>query len=103
MFARFTKSPMFVDPKAPHRESANENKRLRPTGDSYVWVGRSDFPIRTWGADGFHANPYTSSLIPGQKAKVTIVVRDLVDRFGSLEFEGTILVTRVDSFGLHAR
>jgi hypothetical protein len=34
---------------------------------------------------------------------VTIVVRDLVDRFGSLEFEGTILVTRVDSFGLHAR
>ena len=75
---------------------------LRPQGDSFVRVGRTDFPVRLWSRRGFVAAPFNGALVPGQLARVKLTVRDWHDPDGGLSVEDQIVVESVDENGLRA-
>lgn len=78
--------------------------RLSPFGDSYVRIGGRDYPLRNWTESGFLAGPFDGALVPGQRAKVKLVVRDWHDRDGPLRIDNLdVQVLRTDRYGLAAR
>mgnify|MGYP003676789242 FL=1 len=76
---------------------------LRPRGDSYVRIGRSDYPIHCWSPAGFTLAPYTGSLISRQKARVNMLVRDIHDPDGPLAIDGEVIVDVAENGILSAR
>lgn len=79
-------------------------RRLEPHGDSYARIDGRDHPIRNWSEEGLLLSPYIGSLVPGQRATLSVVIRDWHDPDGVLRLDGlAIVVLRIDRFGLAAR
>ena len=76
---------------------------IRPRGDSYVRIGRSDYPVNCWSPTGFTLAPYTGSLIRRQKARVSMLVRDIHDPDGPLTVDGEVIVDVAEDGILSAR
>jgi hypothetical protein len=76
---------------------------LRPRGDSYVRIDRRDYPLQCWSPAGFTLSPYNGSLIQRQKARVSMLVRDIHDPDGPLEIDGEVIVDIVGNGILAAR
>lgn len=96
----FFKKPLPQDDKI---SSAWSPDWLRPKGDSFVRIGNTDYQIRSWGLDGFLAAPYDGALIYGQKARVSVTIRDIHDPEGALSIDAEITVTGIDEHGLRAK
>lgn len=76
---------------------------IRPRGDSFVRIGRSDYPVNCWSPAGFTLSPYTGSLIPRQKARVSMLVRDIHDPDGPLAIDGEVIIDVAGNGVLSAR
>lgn len=78
--------------------------RLRPHGDSYVRIDGRDHPLRNWSEDGLLVYPFVGALVPGQRATLSVVIRDWHDPDGTLRLDNLpVTVLRIDRFGLAAR
>ena len=79
-------------------------RRLAPHGDSYVRIDGRDHPLKNWSEDGLLVEPYVGALVPGQRAVLSVVIRDWHDRDGTLRLDKiAVTVLRIDRFGLAAR
>lgn len=76
---------------------------LRPRGDAYVRIANHDYALRAWSRTGFLAAPFDGDLVPGQKARATLVVRDFHDKDGGLTLTDEVTVQRIDGHGLMAK
>ncbi len=54
-------------------------RRLRPHGDSYARIDGRDFAIRNWSEEGVLLTPYVGPLVQGQRAVLSVVIRDWHD------------------------
>ena len=95
--------PFLSRPRTPVTDRRRQ-RRLRPHGDSYARIDGRDFAIRNWSEDGVLIAPYAGGLAPGQRAVLSVVIRDWHDPDGSLKLENlAVVVLRIDGFGLAAR
>jgi hypothetical protein len=95
--------PVLSRPRTPVTERRRQ-RRLRPNGDSYARIDSRDFAIRNWSEDGVLVAPYAGSLVPGQRATLSVVIRDWHDSDGTLRLENlAVTILRLDGLGLAAR
>lgn len=79
-------------------------RRLQPQGDSYARIDGRDFAIRNWSEDGLLISPYVGALVPGQRATLSVVIRDWHDPDGPLGLAGlAVTVLRIDGTGMAVR
>lgn len=95
--------PFLSRPRTPVTERRRQ-RRLQPHGDSYARIDGRDFAIRNWSEDGVLVAPYAGALVPGQRATLSVVIRDWHDPDGTLRLENlAVTIMRLDGFGLAAR
>jgi|GEM_PF-695800 len=95
--------PFLSRPRTPVTDRRRQ-RRLRPHGDSYARIDGRDHPVRNWSEDGVLLSPYVGALVPGQRAALSVVIRDWHDPDGTLRLENlSVIVLRIDRFGLAAR
>ncbi len=95
--------PFLSRPRTPVLDRRRQ-RRLQPQGDSYARIDGRDFAIRNWSEDGLLIGPYVGALVPGQRARLAVVIRDWHDPDGTLRLDNlSVVVLRIDGFGLAAR
>ena len=95
--------PFLSRPRTPVTDRRRQ-PRLEPHGDSYARIGGSDHPLRNWSEDGLLVSPYVGGLAPGQRATLSVVIRDWHDPDGVLRLDRlAVVVLRIDRFGLAVR
>lgn len=95
--------PFLSRPGTPVTERRRQ-RRLQPQGDSYARIDGRDHAIRNWSEDGLLIAPYVGALVPGQRATLSVVIRDWHDPDGTLRLENlAVTVLRIDGYGLAAR
>lgn len=95
--------PFLSRPRTPVTERRRQ-PRLEPQGDSYVRIDGRDHPVRNWSEDGLLLSPYVGGLVPGQRATLSVVIRDWHDPDGVLRLDNlAAVVLRIDRFGLALR
>lgn len=95
--------PFLSRPATPAIERRRQ-RRLVPHGDSYVRVEGRDHPLRNLSEDGLLIAPYVGGLVPGQRALLSMVIRDWHDPDGVLRLDNlAVVVLRIDRHGLAAR
>lgn len=95
--------PFLSRPRTPVTERRRQ-RRIEPQGDSYVRVDGRDHPLKNWSEEGLLIQPYVGGLVPGQRATLSMVIRDWHDPDGMLRLDNlAVTVLRIDRFGLAAR
>lgn len=95
--------PFLSRPRTPVTDRRRQ-RRLVPHGDSYARIDGRDFPVRNWSEYGLLLAPYGGALVPGQRATLSVVIRDWHDPDGVLRLDNlAVTVLRIDGFGLAAR
>lgn len=74
--------------------------RYRPRGDAFVRIGGRDTPLLNWSRAGFLAGPYHGGVVPLQRVRVEVVIRDIQDPTPGLRFEAPARIVRVDTRGI---
>jgi hypothetical protein len=65
-----------------------------------IFDGHKRFTMKSWNTVGILVDPYVGDLVPKQRSRCTIQLKD--NQF-NIEFEADIVVTRVDKNGLAAQ
>lgn len=95
--------PFLSRPRTPVTDRRRQ-RRLLPHGDSYARIDGRDHPLRNWSEDGLLIAPYAGALVPGQRAVLSVVIRDWHDPDGALRLENlAVTILRIDGFGLAVR
>ena len=89
----------FFSEAAPKKESAARKPVNR--GEAVAIVdGNKRYTLKSWNTIGILIDPYHGGLVPKQRSRVTIQVKD--GQF-NIEFDTDIVVTRIDKNGLAAQ
>jgi hypothetical protein len=85
-------------------EDAAMNRRKSPRvdarGEASVIVDGKSYRLKNWSTQGVLVGPYNGGLIPKQRSRITIKLKD--DKF-NIDFDVDVLVMRVDDDGLACR
>jgi hypothetical protein len=89
-------------PPAPVPSGAERRQapRVSVPPECTIKVGSQSYPLLNWSVLGFIAGPYSGSLVPKQRFKLSIKVRQ--DHF-DIDFDSEATVVRIDATGIAAR
>ncbi|MBI1774274.1 MAG: hypothetical protein HYR63_02905 [Proteobacteria bacterium] len=84
-------------------EGKKEPAARRPIvsrGEALGIIDGKRYPMKSWSTLGILLDPYHGDLVPKQRSRLTVSVKD--NQF-NIEFDADIIVTRVDKNGLAAQ
>jgi hypothetical protein len=74
--------------------------RVQPSGICHVTIDGKQIPLKNWSAVGILAAPYSGSLVPKQRFRLAVKVKQ--DHF-DFDFDAEAIVVRIDQSGIAAR
>src|SRR5438552_6154669 len=86
--------------ESPKKDSGAKKPPVNRGEATAIFDGHKRFPLKSWSTVGILIDPFHGDLVPKQRSRVTIQVKD--NQF-NIEFDADIVVTRVDKNGLAAQ